>query len=214
MHSSLHGSVHFDMREDFTGFTGFGGLHEVHWIEDLGAQFSQNADGRSTFRTVEGVEFPTSSIVAGYGKTTQILRRPFRTYFGELDRLVHGCDAVLFLGYGFSDIHLNFAFESFRDARRRAVAVIDFAPDNAITASGIEWADGHQTVTSVLGLLQTKKHMMTWLGYNFPNSVGRLKAAKEFEISNDPDYPLAIWYGGMLAACDNVDKVIERLQSP
>jgi hypothetical protein len=25
---------------------------------------------------------------------------------------------------------------------------------------------------------------------------------------------LAIWYGGMLAACDNVDKVIHRLKKP
>ena len=46
------------------------------------------------------------------------------------------------------------------------------------------------------------------------SAVGRLKAAKEFEISNNPEYPLAIWYGGMLAACDNVDKVMERLRIP
>jgi hypothetical protein len=49
---------------------------------------------------------------------------------------------------------------------------------------------------------------MTWLGHTFPNRVARLKAAKEFEISNNPDTPLAIWYNGMLAACDNIEKVM------
>jgi hypothetical protein len=112
----LHGSVHFDMRDNYTDFLGFGGLHDIQWQENLNGQFQQNAEGRSGFSTVEGTEFPTSSIVAGYGKTTQILRRPFRTYYAEVDRLVAGCDAVLFLGYGFSDIHLNLAFEKFRDS--------------------------------------------------------------------------------------------------
>ena len=208
----LHGSVHFDMRDDYTDFTGYGGLHDIHWEDNLDGQFHQNAEGRSSFSTVEGAEFPTSSIVAGYGKTTQILRRPFRTYFAEVDRLVTDCDAALFLGYGFSDIHLNLAFEKFRDARRRPVTVIDFADDNATTASGLELSDGHQTVTSVLGLLKTKKDSMTWPGHPRPDTVAGLKAAQDFEISDDPDFPLAMWYGGMLAACDNIDKVLARLR--
>jgi hypothetical protein len=208
----LHGSVHFDMRDDNGGFTGFRGLHEIHWVDDLNAQFSQNAEGRGGFYSVEGPEFPTSSIIAGYGKTTQILRRPFRTYFAEVDRLAQGCDAALFLGYGFSDIHLNFAFEHFRDARRRPAAVIDWADNKAITANGGNQAGGHQTVSKLLNLLRTKKHTMTWLEHTFPNSVAPLKEANEFEISNDPAYPLAIWYGGMLAACDHIDKVLARLR--
>jgi hypothetical protein len=76
----LHGSVHFDMRDDYTAFMGYGGMHDIHWQDNLDEPFHQNADGRSSFSTAEGTDFPTSSIVAGYGKTTQILRRPFRTY--------------------------------------------------------------------------------------------------------------------------------------
>jgi hypothetical protein len=72
-------------------------------------------------------------------------------------------------------------------------------------------SDGHQTVSSVLGLLATNKSSMTSLGYAIPNTVARLKAAAEFEISSDPDTPLAIWYNGMLAACDNIDKILARL---
>jgi hypothetical protein len=208
----LHGSVHFDMRDDYTAFTGYGGLHEIHWCDDLEAQFHQNADGRSPFSTAEGTDFPTSSIVAGYGKATQILRRPFRTYYAELDRLVAGCDAALFLGYGFSDIHLNLAFEKFRDNRRRPVVVIDWADDGTMNANGLDMSDGHQTVSSVLGLLETQKASMTSLGYTIPNTVADLKAATEFEISSDPNTPLAIWYNGMLAACENIDKVLARLR--
>jgi hypothetical protein len=208
----LHGSVHFDMRDDYTGFMGFGGFHDIHWQDDLGGQFNQNAEGRSSFITIEGLDFPTSSIVAGYGKTTQILRRPFRTYFAEVDRLVAQCDAALFLGYGFSDIHLNLAFEGFRDARRRPVAVIDYADDTAMTAGGIEMGNGHHTVTSILRLLQTDRHSMRWLGHAAPDTVASLKAAQEFEISGDPNTPLAIWYNGMLAACDNINKVLAQLR--
>jgi hypothetical protein len=209
----LHGSVHFDMRDDYKEFLGFGGLNDVHWQEDLSQQFNQNASGRSPFSTMEGADFPTSAIVAGYGKTTQILRRPFRTYFSELDRLVAQSDAALFLGYGFSDIHFNFAFEKFRNERLRPVAVIDFAPDNAMNANGIEWANGHKTVTSILGLFRTHKSMMSSLGHRVPKTVARLKDAREFEVSDDPETPLAIWYNGMLSACDYVEKVCARLRS-
>jgi hypothetical protein len=204
----LHGSVHFNMRDDYSDFLGFGGLHDIHWQDNLDEQFNQNAAGRSSFSTIEGLDFPTSSIIAGYGKTTQILRRPFRTYYAEIDRLAATCDAVLFLGYGFSDIHLDLAFEKFRDHRHRPAVVIDFAQDNAMTANGAEMSAEYQTVPRVLDLLRTLKHTMTWLGHTFPNRVARLKAAKEFEISNNPDTPLAIWYNGMLAACDNIEKVM------
>jgi hypothetical protein len=208
----LHGSVHFDMRDDYTAFMGYGGLHDIHWQANLDGLFQQNADGRSSFSTAEGTDFPTSSIVAGYGKATQILRRPFRTYYAEVDRLVAGCDAAIFLGYVFSDIHLNLAFEKFRDSRRRPVVVIDFADDNVMNANGLELSDGHQTISSVLGLLKTNKRSMMSFGYAIPKTVADLKIAREFEISNDPDTPLAIWYNGMLAACDNIDKVLARLR--
>jgi SIR2-like domain len=203
----LHGSVHFDMRDDANG-----GFNYVHWVADLNGQFNQNADGTGPRRTAEGPVYPTSVLVAGLGKTAQLLTRPFRTYFAELDRLVTQCDAVLFLGYGFSDIHLNYAFQGFRgDHRRRAVVDIDFGQDNDPTARGREY-NGHQTVTSLLGLFRTHKNYMTWLGYSIPGTVFELKKAKEFEISSCPEYPLAIWYDGLLSACTNIDKVVAKLR--
>ncbi|MDI4665028.1 SIR2 family protein [Xanthobacter autotrophicus] len=201
----LHGSVHFDMREG-------AGLHDIHWNEDLDGSFQQNAWGRSGLSSPEGAEFPMSSIVAGYGKTTQILRRPFRTYYGELDRLAVGCDAVLFMGYGFGDIHLNMAFERFRNGRRRPAVVIDYAPDSAMTAGWIEWNEMHQTVTSAMGVLETRQKSMRWLGHETPGTVAELKKLKAFELSSDPDTPLAIWYDGMLGACEHPERVLDMLR--
>jgi hypothetical protein len=41
--------------------------------------------------------------------------------------------------------------------------------------------------------------------------VHALRAAEEFEVSINPDTPLALWYNGMIAACANPSKVIVRL---
>jgi hypothetical protein len=92
------------------------------------------------------------------------------------------------------------------------VVVIDLAPDTAMNAYGIEWAGEHKTVTTVLGLFRTNKSMMSSLGYHIPKTVAGLKDALEFEISDDPNTPLAIWYNGILPACDNVEKVLARLR--
>jgi hypothetical protein len=197
--------VHFDMRDG-------AGLHEIHWSEDLDGPFQQNAWGRSGLSSPEGAEFPMSSIVAGYGKTTQLLRRPFRTYYGELDRLVVGCDAVLFMGYGFGDIHLNMAFERFRNRHPRPAVVIDYAPDSAMTAGGTHWDDMHRTATSVMGVLETRQKSMRWLGHQAPGTVEELKKLKAFELSSDPETPLAIWYDGMISACEHPDNVLAMLK--
>lgn len=202
----LHGSVHFDMQPGPTG-----DMHEIRWQPDIRGRFHQNAGGRSTRSHVEGIDFPTSVIVAGYGKTTQILKRPFRTYYSELDRLVAGCDAVLFAGYGFGDEHLTVAFEGFRDARNRPVAIIDFARDDAMTMGGADLGGPNAMVDEMVRTFLTEPRTMRALGYSAPQTVADLRAAQEFETCLDPATPLAIWYNGMLAACDAPSKVLARL---
>ena len=44
-----------------------------------------------------------------------------------------------------------------------------------------------------------------------PADISDLKATKSFEVSNDPNYPLAVWYDGMLSACVNANEVISTL---
>lgn len=182
----LHGSVHFDMPLPIGPTSD---LHEICWQPDLGAKFQQNASGRSSHRYAEGAQFPTSVIVAGYGKTSQILRRPFRTYHSELDRLVCNCDALLVAGYGFGDVHLNIAFETYRDARRRPVAIIGYAADDTMTMGG---AGNHDPmIITLIHTFGTELTSMRALGRSAPGTVQALRAAKEFEVSVNPDTPLA-----------------------
>ena len=195
----LHGSVHFDMPTPSTS-----DVHEIFWEPDINANFSSNAFGRNEQFTAEGVEFPTSVIVAGYGKTTQISRRPFRTYYSELDRLVWGCDAVLFAGYGFGDQHVNDAFKRFRDDRRRPVAIVVKRDNLALDG------DNNAVAKAVVHTFDTNLGSM---GYSLACKQ-YLRNQREFEINKDPKKPLGVWYFGMSEACDNPDKVVAVLDVP
>jgi SIR2-like domain len=202
----LHGSVHFDMQvQDIN-------LHEVCWQSDLNGTFQPNSFGRSTDFNPEGADFPTSAIIAGYGKSTQLLRRPFRTYYSELDRLVAGCDAVLFAGYGFGDKHLNMAFERFRDARRRPVVIIGWKEDGSMTLSGSGWSSYDPRASTIFQTFNTDYFSMRWLGHSTLGRIDQIKLLKEFEYSDNPNTPLAFWYNGMLCACDYPEKILSRLK--
>jgi hypothetical protein len=196
----LHGSVHFAMT---------GHLHEMHgitWRDIPVKDHAVHASGRNSQDSVEGIDFPTSPVVAGYGKTQQVLRQPFRTYFGQLSTLTHEADSVLFLGYGFGDLHLNAAFSDIRD-RRRPIVIVD-------------WADADQDPLAFrydnwsyrLGnTIPTNLPNMSAPGHHAPWSVADLKAANEVEVSQDPALPLAVWYNGMLAACRAPNKILSHL---
>jgi hypothetical protein len=160
---------------------------------------------------VEAINFPTSAIIAGYGKAIQMLRRPFRTYYSELDRLVNSCDAILIAGYGFGDNHLNIAFEHFRD-RSRPVAIIGWADDNAMTVTGHGWTEFNCCDARIFQLFATDPRSMQWLGCRKPSTAEPIKKAKEFEYSVGSNTPLSLWYDGMLSACDHPDKILSRLR--
>jgi len=44
-----------------------------------------------------------------------------------------------------------------------------------------------------------------------PADLGGLKEANELEVSNDPRYPLAVWYNGTLEACRQRQKIVGHL---
>jgi SIR2-like domain len=203
----LHGSVHFDMQ--IRGLD----LHQIVWKQDLAGSFAQNAAGRGQAVTTEGVLFPQSVIVAGYGKTQQILRRPFRTYYSELDRLVSGSDALLCLGYGFADLHLNGALGAYRDSRNRPVVLVNWADDHEMTAAHAEW--GTTSSSSILAALATfvNTPRLMSLGQPVPTTVAEVKRANDFDLSTEKTKPLAIWYGGMEEACRHPDAILDQLKS-
>jgi SIR2-like domain len=206
----LHGSVHFDFRDDNSRFDGFGGFEDVHWVEDLESTSGQNAFGSGPGAGKALAKFPRSVLVAGLGKEVQIQKQPFRTYFAEFDRLVASADALLVVGYGWMDTHVNLAFEHFRDERRRPVVAIEYARDDVWNARTPVGSGGHAAIHRLLGVMKNPYGAMSLI----PQTVAGLKETREFELSRDPDKPLAIWYGGFLEACRHPDKIVRRLLSP
>jgi hypothetical protein len=201
----LHGSVHFDMQGDKSD------MHAIKWNSDLNSKFEANSLSRSAQRTTEGIMMPTSVIVTGYGKTNQIQKLPFRTYYSRLDEIALTAYAFLFLGYGFNDLHLNNCFHSIRKGKRaKPVVVVDWAEDtqNPLEFRSDRWPN------NLCQTLQVNARDMVNKGYQQAVAViADLKSNDEFEISNNPKTPLAIWYGGFIKACQNYKKIKEEIDS-
>jgi len=187
----LHGSVHFDMLATKHE------LHALHWRADLNEQFAQNSFGRNSTFVREGQSFPTSSIIAGFGKTVRLQGQPFRTYHAEFDRLSSDADAVLFLGYGFGDEHINGAFDSFRDDRNRPVVVVGFGRHDELAVSGTTLEQSPDYAQRALPLFKTPHWRMTWGDTGLSASVAELNRRGEFERSKDQSCRLALWHGGV-----------------
>jgi len=196
----LHGSIHYAMTGTHHD------MHGITWEQTPTKGHSVHAVGRNSQDSMEGTAYPTSTIVAGYGKTQQILRQPFRTYFAQVNRLIHEADSLLFLGYGFGDLHLNAAFSEVRD-RRRPTVVVDWASNgqDPLPFRRDAWT------YNLFKTLPGNAHSMSKPGHKAPASIDKLKAANEVEASNDPSYPLAVWYNGLLAACQNLSKIRSHL---
>lgn len=201
----LHGSVHFDMQGEALD------LHAIKWNMDLNSRFSGNSSGRNSQETIEGISMPTSVIVAGYGKTNQIQRVPFRTYYSKVDEISAKADAYLFMGYGFNDRHLNNSLHSIRDGEtRKPVVVLDWASDdqNPMQFRHDEWS--HNLCRTV----RVNAHEMATRVYRHAApDIKDLKEREDFEVSCNSNYPLSIWYGGFIQACKNYDKIKLELES-
>jgi hypothetical protein len=165
--------------------------------------------GRNTNVTPEGIDHLNSTIIAGLDKTNQILRDPFRAYYMQLDRLIYESDAILFMGYGFGDIHLNKSFSFIRPGqpKMRKVVVIDFAKDNedGLQFRHDDWSYGLQTTIPFEGSEMGHKKGES------PNGALHYKKKKILEKSFNPDYPLAVWYDGILEACQFPKIILEGL---
>ena len=200
---SLHGSTHFDMKG------GAASIHEIQWEANLAKAFQTNSVGRNAVKTMEGLNLITSTIIAGYDKSNQILREPFRSYFSAMPRIISEADAYLICGYGFTDFHLNHQLEAIRDRKgsSKKIVVIDWADNSkeALSQRNDDWANGLMNTLTVEGSsLGTKK-------YSFPPLIRDLKKDKDFEYSRNPKFPLSIWYGGFLEACKNEGLICKEL---
>lgn len=171
----LHGSVHFDMQGEPPL-----DMHAIKWNPDLNSTFTGNSFGRNSQDTAEGIQMPTSAIVAGYGKTSQIQRVPFRTYYSQIDRISDSADAILFLGYGFNDLHLNNCFHSVRKGTvKKPVVIIDWAADDQdpMQIRHDEWSHNLCKTIPVNGY-----EMATRQYTHIAPDIADLKTNDEFEI--------------------------------
>jgi hypothetical protein len=197
----LHGSVHFAMSGTSHD------LHGITWAPTPTKGHAVHAFGRNAQSSMEGTAYPISPIVAGYGKAQQILRQPFRTYFAQVNRLVHEADSLMFIGYGFSDLHLNAAFSEVRD-RRRPTLVVDWANNNQ---DPLQFRRDSWTY-NLFGTLAANPADMSEPGHIAAPMVSDLKARNQVECSRNPNYPLAVWYNGFLEACRNVQSLLPYLR--
>ncbi|CAM4023241.1 SIR2 family protein [Flavobacterium sinopsychrotolerans] len=201
----LHGSVYFDMK---------GGknteMHKILWNNDLKSQFSQNSSGRNGNYTSEGLAHLNSNIIAGLDKTNQLLREPFGPYYMQLDKLIFEADSILFMGYGFNDLHLNkiFPFIRYDQNKKRKVVVIDWASDDE---DGLNFRHDGWT----FGISETIPFNSYEMGNGksrSPQPISYFKRNKTLEKSYNPEYPLSIWYDGVLEACRNSEKIKDELR--
>lgn len=201
----IHGSIHFDMKggKDNTE------MHKVLWNDDLTSQFSSNSSGRSGNYTSEGLDHLNSSIIAGLDKVNQILKEPFGSYYMSLDKLLYEADSILFMGYGFNDLHLNkmFPFVRYDNLKTRKVVIIDWANDDegGLNFRHDSWSFGVFTTLPFNGFEMGDGKIRE------PRPALYFKKRNKLEKSSNPKYPIAVWYNGLLEACKHVDKIKKEL---
>ncbi len=198
----LHGSVHFDLKGQKHD------MHQIMWNPDLNSTFAQNSSGRSDDTTTEGNSHIHSAIITGLDKTNQLLKEPFMTYYSQTVRLAYEADAILFLGYGFGDRHLNRCFNYNRfDEKRRKIVVVDWAN---MDEDGLQFRQDHWTY-GLFSAVPYNAHEMLVAGSRIPYPAHHFKKKNTFERSANPELPMSVWYNGLLAACDNHQLILDEL---
>lgn len=199
----LHGSVHFDMRDN----------EEIFWNRDLASDFGYGPKNRRGITTQEGSNHPLSTIITGLDKINQIYREPFRQYFLKLDQRIYESDAILFIGYGFNDSYINklIRTHSIDKSKRRNIVVIDYLKEElpSLSEGGNEW--GHRLLETAFVPYFQMGNGSTNVIYR-PDNVGEYKKTRTFEFSDNYDNPLYVWYSGFMEACLNKEKVMKALK--
>ena len=219
----LHGSVHFSL--------GRLSAHELHapehspdmcWIAALDDQAFRDEASLNTATDDRWVI--ASTLVAGGWKLDQLQVEPFQTFYSTLPRHAHEADAVLIAGYGFGDEHVNSVLANMLKAcegRRPPVMVLDFRtmearPLEGERRKGLEFVEREDSWQSgVRTSLNTWKHAFQRAkGLDQPlveSEYGELVRSDEYAVCFDPAYPVAVWFGGFLAAAERKDEIADWL---
>lgn len=140
----LHGSVHFTLRDDMlpgvfyrSGF--------IAWENDINRNDIKVSDGFA-FPRSDNNHFIQSTIIAGGNKLDQIQPQPFSAYYSQLPRHICEADAILILGYGFGDSHINSIFQNhfkqMKPEARARVMIVDYWPSRKPLQKRVDrWSD-------------------------------------------------------------------------
>lgn len=83
----------------------------IVWKDNLEEEFTDRGvppvDMAQDFRSI-----PLTTLIAGGFKLDQILTEPYQTLYSSLARHVHEASAILIVGYGFGDLHVNRAIQN------------------------------------------------------------------------------------------------------
>ena len=202
----LHGSIHFNMTNK--GFE----THEIIWEDDINEKFNTRSSERNVNFTSEGNYHLNSTIISGLNKANQLLRTPFRQYYMKIDNLINQSDAILFIGYGFNDMHLNKIFPSHRFSpnKKRNVVVIDFAEENTKSIQMHNNSDWSYRLFQTIPFNSREMGVSEYLPED--ETISIYKNNRTFESSRNEKYPVSIWYNGFLEACDNIEKFKNELK--
>ena len=132
---------------------------------------------------------------------------PFKTFFAKLNQLVMEADGVIFIGYGFNDIHLNATFEDFRDKEKKKVVVIDWFEN---------WEDknGIIQINRLENDSERHKKYCYCFGLYLEYMSKKLQEGEvEYHTKNEnPDninYETIIYKLGLVAATEHIDEMIK-----
>jgi hypothetical protein len=180
--------------------------NSILWKESLSDNFEDGGAGSSNRDVSDGKSLPKTTLIAGGSKLDQLLIDPYQSYYSSLVRHVHGADAILICGYGFSDVHVNdVLWNRLKGGRDRIpVMVLDWSNGDPMPFRADDWS--HQLYST----LWVNMNEFAEPGYSIPADVSDLVARGGFEVNGKSR--VAIWHGGMSAATPRLDAILAWLQ--
>lgn len=201
----LHGSVHHCISDIVA-------RPWIVWKDNLEEQFTDCgvplADMAQDFRSI-----PLTTLISGGFKLDQILAEPYQTFYSTLVRHAHEADAIMIVGYGFGDLHVNRAIQNrfeLSDSDERPypkVVVLEKSSRQRYRTGRLET---HQFWSRQMKhTLKTSFHGGSEFQSEDNRTVADLVEKGECEI--DGKDRTAIWHGGVCSSFAAVDQFIEWL---
>lgn len=199
----LHGSVHHCIVEH---------PRRIRWQNDLSSEFK---DGPNFAREMaQGFKpVPLTTFITGGFKLDQLLVDPYQTLYSVLVRHVHEADAILVVGYGFGDPHVNcvlrnrFEGPDHDDRPHPKVVVLEKScPKRYRTARLQSHEFWSWEMTHTFGTRFSSSPMPP---SNDDRTVKELIEKESFE--KDGGNRVAVWHGGFPEVLSAVNKVTDLL---